>query len=255
MAQGGKGTRSKGSIADPSYSSGDYFADAQRYSKDAGFKADSFLKLFFRATRGKPVSLDSFADVGCGSGDVIRIIRDSLLSNGYALTRFKAYDVSPHVQNIQSTGIEYIYGDFCASDEYVDVVTLFDVFEHVPEPIEFIKRVAERCRMIGLHIPLENSLNFALRNKFHSSLRDPGHLVFLDLVSALNLLALSGLRVIDYEYTLNFLAPSTPRTVHSIMLIPLRLLLSQLSPWVLSKTLGGIGLTVIALTPHGLLKP
>lgn len=236
----------------PTYAGGEYFADTQRHSEDAKFKADNFLKLFLRfATQMKPV-VQSFVDVGCGSGDIVKRISDSLRSNGYNATDFKAYDVSPHVQHIRHDGIKFILGDFCATQECVDVVTLFDVFEHVPGPVQFIQSVAQRCRIIGFHIPLDNSFNVAARNMFRAKLHDPGHLVFLDTASALNLLAMAGLQVVDYEYTFAFKAPSGHRTVTSKLLYPLRSLVAGISPWMLSKTLGGASLMVIALTPLGL---
>ncbi|MBK6646464.1 MAG: methyltransferase domain-containing protein [Anaerolineales bacterium] len=252
MAQEIKDTTSAVSVIDPSYSEGDYFADPQRHSEDARFKADNFLKLFLRFAKQTSLSINSFVDVGCGSGDVIRMIADSLKSNGFDSASFKGYDVSPHVLNIKNEGIEYVMGDFCASDEFVDVVTLFDVFEHVPDMVEFIKSVGQRCKVIGFHIPLDYSFNFALRDKFRASLHNPGHLVFLDIASALNLLAISGVRVVDYQYTFGFLAPSGRRTMLAKMVFPLRYIVAQISPWLLSRMLGGASLVVIAITPHGL---
>ena len=71
-----------------------------------------------------------FVDVGCGSGDIIKIIADSLNVDNSPLITFKAYDVSPHLQNIKLEGVEYIYGDFCESDEFVDVVTSWTIRCH-----------------------------------------------------------------------------------------------------------------------------
>lgn len=254
MAQEQKDTTRVGSTVVPIYSKGDYFADAQRHSEDARFKVDSFLRVFLRFVKRHTPVVKSFVDVGCGSGDIVKMIADSLSVNGFDSVTFKAYDVSPHVLNIKNEGVEYIYGDFCESDEFVDVVTLFDVFEHVPDTIEFIKSVSQRCKIIGFHIPLEYSLNFAMRNMFHSRLHTPGHLVFMDIASALNLLAFSGLRVVDYEYTFRFFAPSGHRTIFSKMLFPLRYILAKINPWLLSRTFGGAGLIVIALTSYGLHK-
>ncbi len=241
-----------GSVVDPSYAKGTYFSDAQRHSTDAAFKVKNFLKLFLRVIKSEGLSARSFVDIGCGSGDIIKGLADSLKKSGFDSTSFKGYDVSPHVLNIKKEGVEYIHGDFCETNEQVDVVTLFDVFEHVPDTIEFLKCIAEHCNVVGLHIPLDHSLNYAMRNLFRSKLQNPGHLLFLDAVSALNLLALSGLRVVDYEYTFSFLAPSGHKTPLQKFLFPLRYLLAKISPWLLSKTFGGASLMVVAITPRGL---
>ncbi|MHC4116041.1 MAG: class I SAM-dependent methyltransferase [Planctomycetota bacterium] len=252
MAQELENTTRGKSIVDACYSKGDYFSDVRRHSEDAKFKANNFLKLFLPFLEQNNLSINSFVDVGCGSGDIAKIIADSLNVNRSDLIKFKAYDVSPHVKDIRNEGIEYICGDFCQSDEFVDVVTLFDVFEHVPDTIEFIKAVSQRCKIIGFRIPLDNSINVAIRNKFRSKLQNPGHLLFMDSVFALNLLALSGLRVVDYEYNFGFLAPSGHSTVLSKIVFPLRYLLAKISPWLLSKTLGEASLIVLAITPRGL---
>lgn len=240
------------SIVDPIYSRGVYFEDAQRHSADARLKSDSFLKLFLRFAARCPITIKSFADVGCGSGDIVKMIAASLKKEGFDSIKFKAYDVSPHVLNIKNKDVEYVNGDFCTSNEFVDVVTLFDVFEHVPGTIDFIKSVSQQCKIIGFHIPLDYSLNVALRNLFRSKLENPGHLVFLDTGTALNLLAFSGLKVVDYEYTFGFNGLSGHGSLLSKVIFPLRYLLSKMSPWLLSKTLGGASLSVIAVTPHGL---
>ena len=251
MKQDLKHSTDEGSVVEHYYASGDYFEDADRHSEDADFKATNFLDLFLRLAKRHKLAIQSFADVGCGSGHVTKIIRDGLKSNGFDPLTVKGYDVSPHVQNIKMKGIEFIYEDFCKSDDFVDLVTLFDVIEHVPDPIEFIKLAAQRCKVMALHIPLDHSLNNAIRSKFRILLEDPGHLIFLDNGSALTLLALSGLRVVDYEYTFGFLAPSGHTSLLSKVILPFRYMLAKLSPGLLSKTIGGTSLMVVALTPTG----
>jgi SAM-dependent methyltransferase len=236
-------------MVDPVYSGGDYFQDCQRHSEDAEFKAHNFLKLFLRTMDAARSRIRSYVDVGCGSGDIVKIVSCGLKDAGFSLTRVEGYDVSPHVGSLSHKEIRFVQGNFCQSNEEVDLVTLFDVFEHIPDPISFIKQVAERSKIIGLHIPLDNSLNVAMRDMFRSKLKNPGHLIFLDSVSALNLLAFSGLTVIAYEYTFNFLAPSGRNGTIAKLALPIRALLARVSPWLLSKTIGGASLLVIALTP------
>ena len=242
----------RGSAILPAYAKGDYFQDPNRHSEDSSFKANAFLKLFRRWQEQTGQTVKSIADVGCGSGDVIKLIVESFAKDGPKLESAKGYDVSPHVCNLHHESIEYVLGDFCQSEEQVDLVTLFDVFEHVPDPIGFIRRVAERCELIAFHIPLENNLNVALRDMFRAKLKNPGHLIFMDCSMALNLLALSGLTVLDCDYTFGFLAPSRHSGLARKVARPIRSLLAKMSPWLLSKTMGGCSLIVIARTPLGL---
>lgn len=238
-------------LVDPLYSSGDYFRDPGRHAEDAQFKARCFLEVFLPLAREYQWQIRSYVDVGCGSGAVIRCVAHLLYDAGFNLGSIKGYDVAPHVDQLRIEGIEFVHGDFRQSDELVDLVTLFDVFEHVTDPIEFIKSIGSRSRILGFHIPLDNSLNHALRDKFRKLLRDPGHLLFMDSVYALNLLTLAGLKVIGYRYTFGFLAPSGHKSLLSKIVFPFRVLLGKISPWLLSKTVGGASLLVIALTPQG----
>lgn len=240
------------SPVDPLYSSGKYFEDPGRFAEDADFKVTQFLKLLSRWKGRAPVEVRSCIDVGCGSGDVAAKLAAGLREHGFSLDSVKGYDVSPHVSEIRRPGVRFVHADFSTSEEYADLVTLFDVVEHVPGPVEFLREVSARCALIGLHIPLDNNFNVALRNMFHAKLADPGHLLFLDTASALNLPALAGLRVIDYSYTFSFQAPSWRRSLAAKAAYPLRALAARISPWLLSKTLGGASLMVLALTPRGL---
>jgi len=240
----------EGQGADPIYSSGKYFEDPSKFSKDAQYKADNFLKIFLGFIRQYNIAIHSYVDVGCGSGDIIKIISSSLKKEGFTFDIMKGYDVSPHVQKIQHEEIEFVHGDFCESDEVVDLVTLFDVFEHIPDPIYFIQKVALRCRIIVFKIPLDYSLKWAHRNFFHYKLKK-GHLIFMDSVFALNLMTLAGLRVVDYEYAHPFLHPSTcDESFRQKIILPL--ILRILKPFFFSKILGDSSLFVITFTQKGL---
>jgi SAM-dependent methyltransferase len=233
------------------YYKGEYFSDPSRHSEDAQFKVDNFLKFFMNFSKKNKITVRSIADVGCGSGENIKRLSAGLRENGFTLTEVKGYDVSPHVKALNDKDIQFIHDDFCNSDGQVDLVTLFDVIEHVPNTIEFIKNISKKCEMIVFHIPLDNSINNIARNKLRDKLTNPGHLLFMDAPSALNLLTLSGLRVLDYDYTFGFLAPSGHRSLISKVVFPFRYLLSRANPWLLSKTIGGANLIVVALTENG----
>jgi len=237
---------------DPAYSSGTYFAEQNRHSEDTVFKVGDFLNLFLPFARRRQLAIRSYVDVGCGSGEVAKELSASLRANGILLQTVKGYDVSPHVRTLKDDLVEYVHGDFCASDERVDLVTLFDVFEHVPDPAQFLRLVSQRCKVLVCRIPLDDSWNNLFRDRFRGMLVNPGHLTFMDTASALNLLTAAGLRIADYRYSREFLSPSGHRSLASKLVLPFRYLMAGVSPWLLSKTLGGVSLTVIALTEIGL---
>ena len=241
-----------GSKACSTYTSGEYFATLHNPDQDAEFKANQFLRVLTRVQARKSLRISSYIDVGCGGGGTALAVASGLRRAGQSLRSVKGYDVSPHVLGLRRDGIEFVYQDFCTSHEYADLVTLFDVIEHVPDPVQFIKNVACRCDYIAFSIPLDHSLVNTFFDRFRIRLNYPGHLIYFDTVTALNLLAMSGLVVLDYDYALGFNAPSGRETALQRLALPFRWAIAKLNPWLASRTVGGIGLMVIAATPSGL---
>lgn len=237
---------------DPVYSSGVYFQESNRGADDADFKAAEFLKLFIPTQHRIGVKVTSYADVGCGAGALTAKIVSGLRDAGLDLETAAGYDVSPHVARLGHESVRFVNVDFYRSGEPVDLVTLFDVVEHIPAPVDFLSRVARQCKIVGLHIPLDNNWNAALRDLFWTKLSDPGHLIFLDAPGALNLLATAGLRVVGYSYTFGFQAPSGHKGLIAMAAYPFRAILARMCPWLLSMTLGGASLMVVALTSRGM---
>jgi SAM-dependent methyltransferase len=243
---------SKAALVVPSYATGDYYASLPMPDQDDTFKVNEFLSLFSRVAGKGGLRVESYIDVGCGSGGVAAGISAGLRAAGQPLQVTKGYDVSPHVAGLQRPGIEWVHGDFCQSQEKADLVTLFDVMEHVPDPVQFMRGVAQRCQVLALHIPLDDSLGNALLDRYRVRLRYPGHLIFLNPATALTMLASAGLVVLDYKYTHGYMAPSGRASLLQKIAIPFRWMLGRISPWLASRCLGGLSLMVIAATPTGM---
>jgi SAM-dependent methyltransferase len=235
------------------YSGGAYFDSApDRHAEDAAFKVQHFLRLFGPAAAERHWCVRSYADVGCGAGVEVRAVLHGLRGAGYPVAEAWGYDIHPGVGSIASDDeVHFVRGDFTRSGHPVDLVTLFDVFEHVPDPIGFLRSIAERCRYLGLHIPLDNCVSHSLRDRYGAKLRNPGHLVFLDACHALNLLSYAGLRAVRYAYAPGFRAPSGGESALARFARLPRSMVWRISPWLLSKTLGGCSLLVLAETPTG----
>jgi len=245
---------SAGSIVTHQYSDGKYSKNVKIYNKDAPFKSRQFIKTFLPIAQKYNMCIESYADIGCGAGDTTKLVAALLKEHGYNKLKACGFDVLPDTKCLTGEDVTFYKEDFCQSGKFFDLVTLFDVVEHVPDPIDFIKQVSRQAGVIVFHIPLDNSLQIKLRDKYKKLLINPAHLTFLDTPMALNLLSFSGLRVLSYDYTFGFYAPSGHSNLTAKIFFPLRAALSFMSPYLLSKTLGGCSLMVVALTPIGLEK-
>ena len=244
-------TNDKAAMLPSDYWSGKYHDTLASPDQDTPFKIDAFLRLWRRAATARPIRLSSYADVGCGSGGMMRGIAAGLCDDGHPLATPVGYEISPHGATLTGPDARFVHGDFLEIGERAELVTLFDVIEHVPAPAVFLAAVAEKCDLIGLHIPLDKTLANEIGDRFRTRLRYPGHLSYWSTAEALTLLTAAGLVVLDYDYTLGFRAPSGRERRIQRIAYPARLLLSCSTPWLLSRAIGGASLMVLAATPSG----
>lgn len=240
------------SVVSPFYESGEYYDRHADYDVDGPFKGKEFLKIFLPVAERQRLKIASYADVGCGGGSAAVTVGQGLRDAGFPLDTVLGYEVSPHVAKLSQPGVEFRFEDFTKADVHVDVVTLFDVFEHVPDPLGFLRGVAERCHVMGLHIPLDDNIGNAVLNRFRGLMNDPGHLIFLDTASALTMVTMAGILIKDYRYTIPHRWPTGRGTLAQRLARPLRATLTFINPWLACKLVGGVSLMVVGLTPKGL---
>jgi SAM-dependent methyltransferase len=233
---------------DPYYSTGKFQAESDGF-RDAEFKV-SELKMLLDASRqfSSLFPLTRVVDVGCGSGHTTLLLQEMCSRIGYSDAIVEGYDVHPDIQGYQgSEKVKFIYGDFCTANvPLFDLAVLFDVIEHVPAPIEFLRQVAVRSRFVALHIPLDDSIFSWLRLIPLENLHHPGHLLVMDTATALNVVAIAGLRTLNFHYSPAFQAPTGSDTREQEFIKPLRSLLFRLNPYLLQKMLGGVSLMLLA---------
>jgi len=237
---------------DTMYTTGEYFLKNEG-CKDAGFKIEYLRRILLRLDGGSFVrKVMSVADIGCGAGKTTSALYKLFKELTGNEVEVDGYDVHPFIDQLQgSDRVRFIKGDFAAlASKVYDIAVLFDVIEHVSDPISFLGGISAKARYVVLHIPLDDSYFLWLRNLPRENLKFPGHLVALDPASALNLLTYSGLRVLDYEFTPGFRAPSGRQTILQKLLYPLRSVSFQVSPYLTHKLLAGVSLMVIGATKN-----
>lgn len=242
------------STIDPSYLKGDFFKQSHG-DVDADYKVQQLRKLLQLNKNNVKPKNERIADVGCGTGKTTYLLHAMLTELWGIPVKTDGYDIHPYMSQItEEQNVHFFSKDFCSipHEDLYDLVILFDVIEHIPDPISFLHEVGKSSRVLALHIPLDDSLLSWLRNLQRSKLSHPGHIVTLDVSAAINLLAFSGLRILDFAYSPVFRAPSGRETLSQRLINPIREISYRFSPYLTQKILAGVSLTVLAWTPHGL---
>lgn len=102
-----------------------------------------------RNFRSHGLARGKLLDVGCGDGGFLNVAREL----GYKVSGF---DFDPHaVEKARARGLDAWVSDFDTAFEDIqlhgafDVITLFDVLEHVPEPATFLLRAKQLIKPGG----------------------------------------------------------------------------------------------------------
>jgi len=240
-----------GSIQDPYYTTG-AFHEHSSGAADAAFKVAQLVRLLRTQSEHHVPRLRRIADVGCGAGATTVELATAL--RGFGVDMVDGYDLHPGINELPDReNVCFQRVDFATVDVIpYDLVVLFDVVEHVPDPIGFLRSAGARGRLVALHFPLDKSMFNGLRGEWRKKLKQPGHLICLDIPGALSVAAMAGLRSIDYLTTPVFRAPSGALTRNQKLLNPVRRTLYAVSPYLLQATLGGVGLMLLARSLLGM---
>lgn len=228
------------------YKEGDYFSNPNRHDEDAPYKVESLFRVINNFHKKNKIVIKSYADVGCGSGRIVKLLSQKLIENGSTLEKIRGYDISPHVENIKDEKITFKFADYTKDPEKFDLVTLNDVFEHVVNPQLFLNSVGKKSKYILMHIPIEDSLIVNLRGLQKKKIQNPGHLLFLNINSALNLITLSGLQLIDYDWSYDSIySPSNRTSILQKISFPFKVITIKINPYLYS-VIFGLSLVVLA---------
>jgi SAM-dependent methyltransferase len=218
--------------------------------EDADFKSAGVISLLQRHGLS---SVKRLADVGCGAGKVAHTLAQQLPAVGAV----HGFDVSPQASEFwarfQHPRLQFHTADFLADDELYDVVTLLDVFEHVPDYMGFLKALSRKAVHVVFNIPLDMNVVSMLTGQHSAARARYGHLHYFSRETALLTLADCGFEVLADELRPGFLAaPSTRRSPKQRAVDLPRRLLHRLAPQTCATWLGGLSLLVLARTrQHG----
>ena len=121
--------------------------------------------------------------------------------------RLFGYEISPDAaafwERHHDLGIQFRVGNFLEEEtQKFDLLLLLDVFEHVPDPFEFLSALRSRAEHFIFHIPLDlNAVSVARETPLLYVRRKVGHIHYYTRGLALALLNECGYEILDWAYT------------------------------------------------------
>lgn len=191
----------------------------------------------------------TIADIACGAGKVSTGIAERLRERypDYQITVY-GYDLSPQAIDVAkklNTEGEFICGDFKDAGRTWDLALLIDIMEHIPDPDEFIRDVAERSRYFVVGFAMDDNLANKLSKARREVTNKSGHISLFDEKKALEVSGKYG-KVLNISYIANPLGRNLriKRVRHLFTFLP-RLLLQILSRRLKGKVFGGESIYVL----------
>ncbi len=210
-------------------------------SYNSAWKAGEIVKIIRRHT----INANNIVEIGCGAGEVLYQLNNKINDDTVI---FEGYDISEYAINIanQKTvkNVKFYNKDFLITKKNnYDLLLMIDVFEHVPDYLNFIEENAKRAIFKIYHIPLDMTVSAILRDQFSTVRKSVGHLHYFTKETALETLKDTGQEIIDYFYTAgSFESRQKLRT--RIANIP-RILIYPLMPNMTVKLIGGYSLMIL----------
>lgn len=182
-----------------SYESGDYLASNPTWDEeDSEWKAKQVLSILDKNS----ITPGSIVDVGCGAGGILASLHSVLPEVDYF-----GYEIAPDASNFwekhASKRITFSVCDFLIEKtDHFDVLLLLDVFEHVPNPFDFLSQLQGRADYYVFHIPLDlNAISVTREAPLLYVREKVGHIHSYTKGLALALLDECGYQIVDWSYT------------------------------------------------------
>jgi cyclopropane fatty-acyl-phospholipid synthase-like methyltransferase len=225
------------------YSDGTYFRNNPDWHvDDSAWKASHIAGIL----QDNGVSPKTVCEIGCGAGEVIRGLARRLPS----AARLVGYEISPDAYRLcapKAAGkVEFRLANLLDEPVRYDLAMAIDVFEHVEDYFDFLRRMRDKAVFKVFHIPLDLSALALVRGRpLMDMRRSVGHIHYFSKETALAALQDTGYEVLDCRYTSGRTELPNLGWKTRLLKAP-RQAIFRMSPDLAARTLGGYSLLVLA---------
>lgn len=229
------------------YQDGEYLAsNPSWHEEDADWKAAKIVELLRRAGEAAPRTV---AEVGCGTGGILRCLQDALPE----ATLLSGYDIAPEAieraRRHSNERLAFFCEDITRANERYDLLLCIDVFEHVEDPFTFLRAIRPLAPKIVFNIPLEMHIAGILINHQLWTRRQFGHLHYYTAALAMETLRDCGYSMLARDFPSRLL--DRPRTASEWIFWLPRRIGAMIDPELSARIFGGTSLLVLAAAQSG----
>lgn len=230
-------------ISDPSsdpHLNGKYFEHNPTWHVEfSPWKAENI----FRFIQQKQLTPKTIVDVGCGAGELLRLLQTKM----DPACRFWGYDVAPPAIEMakqrENDRLRFELSDFPAIEtQKMDLLLALEVVDHVEDYRGFLRAVRNRAEWKLFSFSLDISVQSTLRKGALLSRRElHSHLHHFNKETALAVLRETGYEVVDHIYPPTFAYSTLAKAA-----LPIRKLFFALNQDFTARMFGGYSLLVLA---------
>jgi len=230
------------SLQETRYADGTYLENNPTWHEEDSVQKVVWIERFLRKNRITPRTI---AEVGCGAGGIL-----AGMQQHFPQARLSGYEISPQAyaiaQGKANESLEIHHQDILQVDhEPFDLLMAIDVFEHVPDYLDFITRLRGRAQCKLFHVPLDLSVRMLLQPRIFTEIRaDLGHLHYFNKTTTLDTLTYCGYEIVDHAYTYWSLDYPSLSLKSRLAKIPRRLF-ARIAPDLAMSVLGGGSMLVL----------
>ena len=212
------------------------------HSGDSEWKANQIFQIL-QSNNQNPRSV---VEVGCGAGGVV-----ARLAKLMHEAKFVGYDISSQAIELAkpkaSDRVQFALGDYLVTqNQSFDLAICADVFEHIDDYFNFLRRLASKQNQVVFHVPLDLSLVSTLFPTILIKTRKlVGHVHYFNKETAEATIKDCGFDIVDSRITAGCLAFPEPG-VKGRLFWAIRKIFYSVNPKFAAKTLGGFSLLVLA---------